>query len=814
MPNFLTLRIFASAITPLFAADDLLLNHVGYEYSGPKTAIVRGSTGSVATTGFDVVNAAGRVVLTGEAGPLQTVPGWGNTGWKVLDFSALTDSGSFTLVAKPSCDTASFNVRRCNLLRTAGPAVVGFFKSMRNTDVGDHAIGYFGQDSRGTHDVYGGWNDATGDDGKYLSHLSYANTMNPQQIPMVVWSLLRTRLLAPATTESFKSELLAEAAWGADYLLRVQDPAGYFYINVFDHWGSGDRKICAWTGTAAAQGTMNGDYQAAWREGGGMSIAALALAARLGISGDSGSAQYLAGARRGFEHLSTKPGLWADDGRENLIDHYCALLAATELYLATNEPRYLDAAAARADSIMNRQTANFWFVSDATTRPFYHGVDEGLPLVALWAYLEADGASVRSARVRECLAKSVAFYDYITIRQVANPFAYPRMVAPIAPSNESTGSGNVALKKNAWATEVEAGYAASAAFDGIDDKGHRWSAYKQGLPADLSGYKASLGVDLGGNYNLSQIVLSWESAYATKYKIWVAGADSSQWTLLEQVDSGKGGRETHLLPEGTWARYVKLECLTRAMQYGGFSVQEMTIIGQKEVSATPVDVPYKISFFMPHRNETDYWWQGENARLGSMAAGLLLAGRGMNLGWNFGKDTLSQEVIAPLDWISGKNTANVNFVYGVGGGTYAAYNTGKNQVGGICNGITASDSSEVPTFNNDGGVLNWRWVEQWLPHDAWYLLGIATIAHSVEFPNSVGVQPIVRKEIPFRASRSGNWIELQSASTASWSLLSPAGRVIDRAVGSNVRFNPGSGIWIVQRQLPDGRRSSQRLVVP
>lgn len=814
MPNVFLLRTSLLVFAPLFAADQLLLNRVGYELTGPKTAVVRGEKGMVATTGFDVLDASGQVVLTGVAGPVQTVPGWGGTGWKVLDFSTLGDSGTFRLVAKPSGDTASFTVRKCNLLRTAGPAVVDFFKSMRNTDAGDRAMGYFGQDDRGKHDVFGGWKDATGDAGKYLSHLSYANFMNPQQIPMVVWSLLRTRLLAPATTEPFKSKLLSEAAWGADYLLRVQDPQGYFYINIFDHWGSEPRKISAWTGTAEAQGTMTSDYQAAWREGGGMSIAALALAARMGISGDSGSAQYLAGARRGFAHLSSKTARWADDGRENLIDHYCALLAATELYLATQEIQYLDSAAARADSIVNRQTADKFFVSDAGGRPFFHGVDEGLPMVAMWAYLEVDGASERAARVRLALQKSVEFYSTLT-RQVANPFVYPRMYTPIASATEPSGNGNVALGKKAWATEVESGNPASAAFDGIDDKGHRWSAYKSGLTSDLSGYHATLEVDLAGNFNLTQIVLSWEGAYATKYKLWVAGADTSNWTLLKAVDEGKGGRETHSLPEGVWARYVKIECLSRALEYGGFSIQEMTVVGQKEISNVPVKVPGKTSFFMPHKNETNYWWQGENARLGSMAAGLLLAGRGTNSGWNFSNDTLSEEVIGPLDWVSGKNTENVNFVYGLGGGTYAAYIGGTNHVGGICNGITAtSDSDATPVFNNDGGVANWRWVEQWLPHDSWYLLGIASVAHSVEFPNSVGVKPLVRKPEGFRMSRGPGGVDLESSADASWSLLSVTGQVFDRGHGAKVHFAPGRGAWIVQCQASDGRVSSKALVIP
>ncbi|MDC7235168.1 MAG: hypothetical protein PQJ58_18180, partial [Spirochaetales bacterium] len=38
-------------------------------------------------------------------------------------------------------------------------------------------------------DVSGGWYDASGDTSKYLSHLSYAGRMSPQQTPLVVWVL-------------------------------------------------------------------------------------------------------------------------------------------------------------------------------------------------------------------------------------------------------------------------------------------------------------------------------------------------------------------------------------------------------------------------------------------------------------------------------------------------------------------------------------------------------------------------------------------------------------------------------------------------
>lgn len=811
MPKVSLIRASFLAVVPSFAADELLINRLGYEFAGPKSAVVKNSTSTAGTTGFEIFDVSGKSVLTGSAGPAQTVPGWGSTSWKVLDFSALSDSGSFTLKLSPSGDTASFSVRRNNLLRTAGQDVVSFFKSMRNTDEADKAIGYYGQPERGTHDVFGGWWDATGDDGKYLSHLSYANFMNPQQIPMVVWALLRARTMAPATTEPFKDALLAEATWGADYLLRVQDTAGYFYINIYDRWNADKRMISAWTGTAAAQGTMNSDYQAAWREGGGMSIAALAMASRMGLKGDFTSAQYLEGAKRGFEHLSSKAGRWADDGRENLIDHYCALLAGLELFLASGDLRYLDSAGARADSIVGRQRPEGWFVSDAGARPFYHGVDEGLPLMALSVYLEIDGHSARSNRIRQCLIRSLSWYRSLT-REVANPFVYPRMYAPLAPAAGAAGSGNVALGKQAVATSVEgAGREAAKAVDGKDDAGNRWaSAIESSKPVD--GSIQALVVNLADRYQVSSISVSWETAKAVDFNILVA-VDSSRWDTLQKVVGNSSALTKFNFTEPVWARYIKVLCLKRANQNWPFSIQELVVTGQKEFVPI-VSVPSKSRFFMPHANETDYWWQGENARLGSMSAGLLLAGRMSGQGWNFGTDSLSQEVIGAVDWVAGKNSENINFVFGVNGSTYAAYNGSTNYKGGICNGITAiSDTNQAPVFNNDGGIPNWRWVEQWLPHDANFLLAIAAIAHSQEFPDPVAVKSTRPKIAGFQLVQVGSRIELTSSDRSVWTLRSVSGRIEARAEGAKVSVPVRRGAWVVERSSALGERSAKSFVV-
>ncbi|HOX51036.1 MAG TPA: glycoside hydrolase family 9 protein [Fibrobacteria bacterium] len=799
------LHVAIATVGSASVAPEIRINHLGYEAAGPKTIVVLSNTASAGDS-FQVLDTLGNPAFSGKLSTSQTVPGWKNGPWRVGDFSALTAPGTYKIKLVPSgLESDPFGIDSGRLLATAGPAVVGFFNGMRNTDAGDRKMTYFGETARGERDVYGGWWDATGDAGKYLSHLSYANFMNPQQIPMVVWSLLRSQTLAPRATAGFRKQAHEEAAWGADYLLRVQDPAGYFYINVFDRWGGDPRKICAWTGNASGQGAMTSDYQAAWREGGGMSIAALALAARTGISGDSSSAQYLAGAIRGWEHLSQKSARWADDGKENLIDHYCALLAAIELYLATSEPSYMQAASARADSIVFRQRPEGWFVSDGGARPFFHGADEGLPLVALWAYLTVDGGSPTATRVRQCLARSVDWYHSLS-RGTANPFLYPKMYVPLAPVSGPSGSGNIAKGKKAFATSVEgSGKEPEKAVDGVDGGSSRWaSVIERDKPID--GSRHALVVDLADRFLIQSISVSWEVAKAVKFTVYAA-VDTANWIPVETiVDSSNSTLNKIVVQDSLWARWVKISCERRVKVDWGYSIQELTVVGQKKAEPVQV-VPAKLAFFMPHKNETDYWWQGENARLGSMAAGLLLARQATDPSWRFGADSFSQEAVAPLDWVAGKNSEGINFVYGVEGGTYASYfaGKGKNVVGGICNGITAiSDTDLTPVFHNDGGADNWRWVEQWLPHDSWFLMGVAVVRHVQEFPEGSEVKPTVRRRLEFQVRQGAGWLDVQSPVGGTWTLRSPDGRVVARAQGTTAKFQPGRGLWLVQYAGSEG----------
>ncbi len=141
----------------------------------------------------------------------------------------------------------------------------------------------------------------------------------------------------------------------------------------------------------------------------------------------------------------------------------------------------------------------------------------------------------------------------------------------------------------------------------------------------------------------------------------------------------------------------------------------------------------RTAFFYPHDTETAPWWQGENARLGSMAAAARLAARYFKDDPGF-RDELKAYAWDQLNWILGLNPYDSCMLYGAGRNNVAymffesyEYNSAP---GGICNGITGgrlnpNDIDFNVGFAVTGQDEDWRWSEQWLPHAAWYLYAIS-----------------------------------------------------------------------------------------
>jgi hypothetical protein len=177
-----------------------------------------------------------------------------------------------------------------------------------------------------------------------------------------------------------------------------------------------------------AKTEKDADYEVSYRSGGGIAIAALAMASAYRISGEYGGADYLKTAEAAFDYLERNNAALTNDGRDNIVDDYCALAAATELFRVTHRDSYKAAADRRARSLMARLFTSadgrtYWRADDAD-RPFFHASDAGLPVVSLLYYEEVADESTRR-QVLDVVKRSLAAELKIT-EEVPNPFGYAR----------------------------------------------------------------------------------------------------------------------------------------------------------------------------------------------------------------------------------------------------------------------------------------------------------------------------------------------------------------------------------------------------
>ena len=151
--------------------------------------------------------------------------------------------------------------------------------------------------------------------------------------------------------------------------------------------------------------------------------------------GDFKAADYLKAAEDAFAFLEKNNLLFTNDGKENILDDYCALVAATELFRTTKKPVYKEAADRRAASLEARLVSwksdtvyeNYWRADgEGGDRPFFHPVDAGLPVVSLLLYSEIADEAGR-AKALDAVRKSLAFELAVTA-EVANPFGYSRQL--------------------------------------------------------------------------------------------------------------------------------------------------------------------------------------------------------------------------------------------------------------------------------------------------------------------------------------------------------------------------------------------------
>jgi hypothetical protein len=438
----------------VFGQVRVLVDQVGYESSGAKQAILSG-TAQDQPKKFELVDTGtAKTVYVGDLKPAGNVYDWAGFTFWIADFSGWRQPGQYAVhvrTAKGEAQSCQFEIQDDILERDTLSNVIFYFKGQRSSGPFDQADRHLAvPGSPGTSvDVHGGWYDATGDYGIHLSHQNPTSYFNPQQVPLATWSLLSSyNLLKGRNNDNFseyEQRLLDEGLFGADFLVRMKRPEGSFFETISApgleklakdrEIGNPNWRTRIKTSTSeSTESIVVADgphaYEASFRSGGGMAIAALALASTMPANGDFPRARYLQAAEEAFNFLDRHNRELLNDGVENILEDYCALMAATELYKASHEETYRTSAALRAQSLMARlATSGAWrdyWRADAGTRPFFHPSDAGLPVISLLQYALIASPDDRG-KALQTVKRSLRF-ELAATAEVNNPFGYARQL--------------------------------------------------------------------------------------------------------------------------------------------------------------------------------------------------------------------------------------------------------------------------------------------------------------------------------------------------------------------------------------------------
>ncbi|PIF20811.1 glycoside hydrolase family 9 protein [Candidatus Pantoea floridensis] len=469
------MRIRFSALTAALlvaglahAETQVLINQVGYDIAAPKNAIVQltGESRVKPPVNFVLLDSeTNQQVLSGTLQPQGEVQSWGDRTFYRADFSDWKKAGRYVLQTTSSdgdVRSGPFIIGADLLERYTLSDVIAYFKSQRVTglfDKADRKLPLPAGTGSGTVDVHGGWYDATGDYGVHLSHQNLTSYFNPQQAPLVAWSLLRGyQHLGERHNQNFdeyRQRMLDEGLYGADFLVRMKRPGESFFQAISSpgkeklaqdrvianpNWRTQIKEKESDSTIVEEDAVGPLAWQASFRSGAGMSIAALALASTMENDGNFSRKQYLQTAEDAFAFLQKHNVQMVNDGKENIVDDYTALLAATELYRASHKADYLAAAQQRAQSLMARLTSldnwhDYWR-ADAQQRPFFHPSDAGLPVIALLEYARIASPD-QQTKIKDTVKRSLGFELAVT-KETSNPFGYARQLIQLKNGEKRT----------------------------------------------------------------------------------------------------------------------------------------------------------------------------------------------------------------------------------------------------------------------------------------------------------------------------------------------------------------------------------------
>lgn len=431
----------------------ILINQIGY-VAGDKKRVIVESEGEVLES-FSIISATtGETLYLGKLEKVGRVARWRMGEYYVADFSDFSLIGSFKIKVEEETERIEISEYLVNLRLIS--ANTAFFKAQRSSGEWleeDRKLKFSGP-REGEMDLHGGWFDASGDHGIHLSHLSHSTWYNPQQMGLSVYFFFKgydyvKKKKSPSYTILGK-RMLDEGSWGADFLMRTHIPSGSFIRSIRRHEDLNHMDIIKGTRTIGFDYHNSSDqfeeastkdqekvddtyYEASLRSGGALAIAALAAASiHQIVSPDYTKEDYLRAAVEAYEYLVKNNERYTNDGKWNFVDYYTVLIASSELFLATNDDKYLLDSRRWFNSMLEHSLSlgvgerRFEYKSKM---PFHHASDEGLPIYALVLYgeVERDEKLSQDAFI---IAEEVMRHKVAISKSINNPFFYPLEEVP------------------------------------------------------------------------------------------------------------------------------------------------------------------------------------------------------------------------------------------------------------------------------------------------------------------------------------------------------------------------------------------------
>jgi hypothetical protein len=144
-----------------------------------------------------------------------------------------------------------------------------------------------------------------------------------------------------------------------------------------------------------------------------------------------------------------------------------------------------------------------------------------------------------------------------------------------SPSPEPTPEGNLAMNQPVKASGQEnSDLGPENAVDG--DSNTRWASSQ----ADPSW----IYVDLGSPVDMTRVIIYWEAAYATQYRLEVSD-DTNTWTEIHTEYNGDG-RTDDIAVTGT-GRYIRVYGMQRYNTEWGYSIWELAVYGEGAETPAP-----------------------------------------------------------------------------------------------------------------------------------------------------------------------------------------------------------------------------------